>query len=153
MPTLGIADYVKIVRDAIILAALGFVVWWIYHAGKNDDLVADMKAVQTQVESNSKLVAQWAKEAQDAETKRSQDTATIQAAIAAHGTSPVFLCPNKGSSSPVPSNPTEASGSSTGTGGSDQGSGRDLRPAITAFETKYETALEECRTALAKWPH
>ena len=148
---MSIAAYVALARDGIILAALAFIIWFIYHAGQNADLKADMAALQKQLLVNSQQEARYATEAKDAELQRQADMQSALAAINSHANSPVRLCRNAGGSS-VPGTATASAGRVTSAGGSDAGLGEDLRPAITALELKYEGYLASCRAVLTSWP-
>ena len=145
------AQIIALVRDAAIVAALAFILWYVHRADVNSIAVADFKAVQKQVETNAKTISQWHQEAQDAEIKRQQDMDRVSSSIASQHAPIVLRVPP--SSSTVPGNPPSPSGGSACTGGSTEGPGVDLRPQINAFESKYEEALGQCRAVLASWPH
>lgn len=144
--------YLSAIKDGAIVLAIVLLGWWIYHTGANAVKVDDIKAVQTQIESNAKQVAQWAQESRNAATQHQTDMAQVSAAIAANHT-PVILrgptdsCPASGPASPAASQPPSP-------GGADLGfrADTDLRAQINEFELKYESALADCRQALASWP-
>jgi|SRR5205807_3417684 len=153
------AQMVGLARDVAQCLALGFVVWWIWHAGGDRVKVQDMGAVQKQLTANAAKLDEWRKEAANADQKRASDLQGVRDLIAQHN-QPILVrtaapAPRAGA---VP-NPTLATGCTTASGGGvDAGSGGgartvDLRPDISRLETKYETALGDCRSALAKWPH
>lgn len=144
------AAYIALARDIVILIALGLLIWLLVAFGRDMIKVKDMKAVQAQIAQNSQQVAQWAQEARDAQTQRTQDMAQVSAAIAAQHAPIVLRGPS--SACPVPRDSAEAPSQSAAPGSADTGSGVDLRPAISGFELKYETALADCRQALASWP-
>jgi len=144
------------VRDLIVLGVLGFIVWRIYTDGANAVKVTDMAAVQKQLAANASQVAQWQKESSDANLKRESELAQVSATIGAQR-APVLVCHGPASPDPVPSaaptpdsGPTASRGFNAGSGASAQPV--NVRPAINAVELKYERALTECRSALAKWP-
>lgn len=141
---------IALVRDVVILIALGLLIWLLISYGKDVVKVSDMRAVQKQIDTNAQTEAQWRKEQTDANQARDTQIAQVGAAIASQR-APVRLCgPTR--ASPLPSPTAAPSGSNTVPGGTDSGSGVDLRPAINAFELKYETAFASCRAALAGWP-
>ena len=146
-----ISDYIALVRDAFIVIALGFVLWYVHRADQNAVKVADFQAVQKQIDQNTATEALWAKRFQDAEAQRYQDMQTVAAAISAQRT-PVIVR--------VPTSPGTVSGdsgkASSGTacpGRSTEGPGEDRRAAINAFELKYEGYFATCRAILDSWPH
>ena len=150
------AAIIALIRDIAVVGALAFIVWWIRTDGANSVKVTDMKAVQKQLDANSKQVAQWAQEASNAQTQRSQDMAQVSAAIAAHSQPIVVLRDRPGSPGTVSSAPTSTGGQSAACGSADGGSGKDtvnIRPDISAFERKYEQALADARSCIAAWPH
>lgn len=148
-PTLIIA----IVRDVAIVGALIFIVWWIRTSGANAVKVSDMQAVQKQIAAQATQQAQWAQEARNAAIQRTQDMAQVTAAIGAQR-APILVQPATQPACPdhLPASPAASSSSTAGSGGIISGAGRDIRPAINAFELKYETALADCRAAIASWP-
>lgn len=146
---------IALVRDLVIVIALGLLIWLLISYGKDMVKVSDMKAVQKQLDANTKQVAQWSQEASNAQTQRTQDLAQVSAAIAAHSQPIVVLRDRPASPGTVSSTPASASGQSAACGSADGGSGKDtvdIRPDISAFERKYESALADCRAAVASWP-
>lgn len=151
------ATIIALIRDAAILGALGFVILWIRNEGAQSVKKQDLKAVQSQLADNALRQQQYAQEARDAQTQHSHDVETISAAIAAHSAQPVFVR--------VPAGPGPLHGVSSATGDQSAPSGSthagpgepippiDIRPGLIAFEQRYENALDECRQALASWPH
>lgn len=150
---------VALVRDALILAALGFVVWWIWRSGEDRVKVADMAAVQKQLAANATELANWRAQSAQAETQHAADLQTINATLAQHN-QPLIVrvpapAPRPGA---VPSPASAACNQPAASGATDARSGGgtttvDLRPAISGIEARYEAALADCRAALAKWPH
>lgn len=146
---------IALVRDVAIVGALAFIIWWIRTDGANSVKVSDMQAVQKQLDSNTKLVAQWSQEAHDAQTQRTQDMAQVSAAIAAHS-APIVVMRDR------PASPVAVSSIAVSTGTQPAASGNpdpgprsdpvDVRPAINAFELKYEGFLADCRAEHAQWP-
>ncbi len=145
-------SYIKLARDVAIFLALGFIVWMIYGAGKNSVKVSDLKQLQSQISAQAAILEGWRKDSDHANAQLSSDMAQIDAIVGAPKP-PVRLCRSAGSKPPVlPSTASEAGSEPSGGGGADTGPGIDLRPRVDAFERKYETALAECRAALAQWP-
>lgn len=150
------SQILALIRDVAIVGALAFVVYRIYTDGANAVKVADMKAVQKQLDANTQTVARWSQEASDAQKQRTQDLSTIHDAIAAHSQPIVVLRDRPASAGTVPSPSATPGSQPAACGSADRGSGKDtvdIRPDISAFETKYEGALAECRAAIASWPH
>lgn len=152
------SQIIAIVRDVVILAALGFVVFWIWRSGEDRVKVSDMAAVEKQLAANATEIGKWRDQATKAEEQRNADTQTIRADISSHS-APILVrppapAPRTGS---LPS-PASGAGCPSPIGGAADGGARgststvDLRPAISALELKYESALADCRAALAKWP-
>jgi len=150
------AAIIALIRDIAIATALGFLVYRIYTDGQNAVKVADLKALQKQLDTNTQTVARWSQEASHAQTQRIQDLATIHDAIAAHSQPIVVLRDRQTNSSSVSSAAAGANGQSAACRGADAGPRTDtvdIRPDISAFETKYEGFLADCRAAIASWPH
>ena len=145
------------VRDVLILAVIGFIAFKVYELGADQVKVADMKAVQKQLSSNAAQAAAWQKESSDANAQRAQDLEDVRAAVAAHGSEPVYIVRNAPSGGAVPAPAAAAGCGRPASGGTDAGPrgdplAVDVRPAINAFELKYETVLANCRAAIASWP-
>lgn len=146
---------IALIKDLAIVVTLGLAIWLLISYGKDIVKVSDMKAVQKQLAQNAITEAQWRQEQEAANAQRDTQLAQVGAAIA-NQHAPVLVCrsPNPG---PVPSVPAATADAHPGIGGTDTGPGGgdkpiDIRPAINAFELKYETALADCRAAIASWP-
>jgi hypothetical protein len=142
----------SLVKDAVILIALGLVAYFLINYGKDIVKVSDMKALQQQITTNTQTLERWQKESTDADTKRQTDLGNIASTIA-NQRAPVFVRSGPACSSPVPNSSPSTSNQPSKPTGSDQGNGVDYRPIINQFESKYSTALVECYSALDKWPH
>lgn len=148
---------IALIKDLVIVAAIGLLVYVLVTYGKDIVKVADLQGLQKQITQNSKTEADWRKEQTDANTKRDVDLSKVTFAIDSQR-APVYIV-RGGSSSPgpVPANHAQAGGQAAGAGGADAGRGGDsqpvdVRPQINAFELKYETAIADCRAALDSWP-
>jgi hypothetical protein len=147
---------IALARDAIILVALGLLIWLLITFGQDRVKVADMTAVQKQIIQNAQIEAGWRKEQTDANNKRDADLAQVAAGIAAQR-APVYVVRNAPRACPVPVNTGQASRPPPAAGGIDPGSGNDrqpvdIRPEINRFELRVESALADCRAALDGWP-
>jgi hypothetical protein len=144
------------VRDAIILAVIGFVAWKVYELGGDQIKVKDFAAWQKQVTANTATVAGWQKELSDANAQRATELAQIHTDIAAHAQLPVYVVRSgPASASTLPSHPATPGCPAAASGGPDAGPGGHLvnvRPELDEFEQRYEVALANCRAALASWP-
>lgn len=140
-----------LIRDAVIVGGILWLLYMVYHAGENADIKSELAALQQQLSNNSKLQSQWEQERIDAQAKESQDISSVSAAIAKQRT-PVILqnCPR---GSTVPSGPAAPSGSTPGTGGGTEAPGRDIRSAINDYEQWAESNFAACRAILSSWPH
>jgi len=147
-------EIITLVKDLVILVAVGLVIYFFVTYGKNLVKVQDMAAVQKQLASNSETEARWRQERDDADKNRDEQLAKVATGIGQQR-APVYLMqPAARASNPgaLPGNPGEARGQACPTGGSDPGPGIDSRPAINAYELKYSTALIDCYAALDTWP-
>jgi hypothetical protein len=150
---------IAVVKDVAIVA---FGVWlflFIRHSGQDAIKLADMQAVQKQIAVNATQEAQWNQQHAQAEAARDESLKTINATIVANRT-PVLLriTAPAPSANPVPGGAGGAQGGNPSGGGPSAGPGGDsqsidLRPAINAFESKYEAALADCRAVIASWPN
>lgn len=141
------AAIIALIKDIVIVIAIGAVIYVLVAYGKDIVKVADIAAVQKQIAANAQTVAGWRQEQVNAEAKHTEELAQVSAAIGAQR-SPIILqsVTPKAGTCPVP-------GAAAGPAGPPAASGPvDIRPGINAFELKYETALADCRSALAQWP-
>src|SRR5277367_3530703 len=97
------AAIISIIKDVAIVAVLGIAIYIFISYGKDIVKVADIKAVEKQLQANAETEATWKKEQNDADAKHSKDLADIAGAIG-NQHSPVFV---RGPASvcPVPSSP------------------------------------------------
>ncbi len=144
------AAIIALVRDALLILGVGFVVFWIWRDGRNGVKVADMAAVQQQITANASQEAAWHAQRDAAEVKHAQDIQSVTALISAHNQPIIVRIPT--SSSPVPGTASPSAGIHPSGGGADPGPGVNIRPDVQGFESKYELALANCRSALAQWP-
>jgi hypothetical protein len=147
---------IALVKDALIILAIGAAAWLLVSYGKDIVKVADMKAVQKQIEQNAKTEETWRKAQTDANAQRDTDLAKVAASIAGQH-APVYVVRNPARACPVSTATGEASRPPPGAGGADAGSRNDrqpvdIRPDLNRFELKAETAIADCRAALAGWP-
>jgi len=146
------AVIVALVKDVVILIAVGLALYFVVNYGKDLVKVADMKAVQRQLDANSQTEAQWRREEIDANARRDEALARVSSTIGGQH-APVYIVrggpPRSGT---VSGTPGATSGAACPRGGTDDGPRVDSRPAVNSFELKYETALAECYAALDKWP-
>ena len=149
------AQIIALVRDALIVVGIAWLVFHIYRDGEERVRKQDMEAVQKQLAANAAKSAQFAEEAKNAEAQRVADNLQVMAAVGAYH-QPVRLC-NSGSAGAVPGAPATAAGHPAGPGTTNEGIGSDpfgpdLRPAISGFETKFEGYFSACRSILNQWP-
>lgn len=142
---------IALVKDVVIVLAIAAVCYFLVSYGKDIVKVADIKAVQKQLIDNAKVQDTWRKEQSDAEVKRNADIWQLTDAIGRQHT-PIFVRSSP-SVCPVSSSTSTPSSQSTAKGGTNQGSGTDLRPQINAFEIDYEKHFADCRKVLESWPH
>lgn len=148
---------ISLVRDAIILIAVGLLIWLLITFGKDLVKVADMKALQKQLEKNVQIEAQWRKDQDDANLKHDEDLAKVNARIADQR-APVLVCRRSPAPQQLPANPGQASGGPAATGGTDAGTGGDsltvvdVRSQLNPYELKVEKIVADCRRAIDGWP-
>lgn len=147
---------IALVRDVVIVAALGFILWYVHRADTNAVKVSDFQAVQKQITHNADQVAAWQKEATDANAQRQTEMAGIRSSIDSQR-APVLVCNRPASGSPVPRAPAAPAGGAAAGGTADAGPRGDpqpvdVRPLVNQFELKYEAALASCRAVLNQWP-
>jgi hypothetical protein len=144
---------IALVKDVAIVA---FGVWlflFIRHSGQDSLKLADAQAAAKQQQAAFAQQAQWAADAKTAGEKRDQEIASIKSAVDAQRT-PIILR--------VPSGPGPVSGHPPAPAGTDPASGPvaggtgvdlDIRPAINAFEERWEQGpLASCRLLYESWP-
>lgn len=148
---MSIGAIITLVRDFLIVGALGFVVWRIYHDGENAVKVADIKAVATQIAANAKQQAQYAAQTQSAQETHSAEIQAVSAAIAANN-KPVYIMRGPPSTGSVSSVPAQAASCPAEPVPDDKRAGSDIRPELQAFELRYEGFFATCREVMAQWP-
>lgn len=151
---MSISTIISLARDVFIVAALGFVIWWIHSSGEDHVKLKDMAAVQKQLAANAVVEKQNAEDAATAQVIHDQELEDIAHRIASQR-APVFMCPRSPDTSLVSGHPapTQNGHEPTQSGTADAGSGIDIRAAVNAFESKYEQALSDCRQVISSWPH
>jgi hypothetical protein len=150
------AAIIALVKDALIILAIGAAAWLLVSYGKDIVKVADLKSLQAQILAQGKTLDRWHQESTDANTKLNQTVAAINAA-------PVVVhdwvrqqpsCPRR-PVLPGPAGATGAPGADTGgvqpVGGADaDGPRRDQ--VIAAFKRQWGTELAGCQSILDQWP-
>ena len=144
-------EIIALIRDVAIVGALGAAIWMLVHLGADQVKLADLKALQRQLQANANQEQTWRRNADVAQAQSQVDMEHIRALVAGY-TAPVLVCPGPSRSGPVSAAPAQTSNNPAGAGGTDPGAGRDIRPQIAQFELKYESALNDCRKAVASWP-
>lgn len=140
------SQYIAIIRDVAIVSAVLFVCWKLVDYGEDKAQLADFRALQAQVAHDQQIQQQWNASVEKADAQREQDMASINTRIDAQHTPIIVRVPS-------PAQQPVLSGPSAAPGGEPAGSGGiDIRPGVNAFEHKYESALADCRDALARWP-
>lgn len=150
---------IALIKDLVILAAIAVLAWLLITFGKDLVKVSDMKAFQKQLATSQALETQWRSNQDHANLKRDQALAQVNASIAAQR-APVLLCRQPPARQQLPAVPAATPGSAAGNGGVDTRPGEDrsavtsvdIRPALNAFELKYEKPLADCRAMLESWP-
>lgn len=145
------AAIVSLVKDALIIGAVIFLLWFTRHGGEQQVQLADYKALMQQIQTNAAQEQQW----RDAQTKAQGDMLDeIDSARSAIGVNsrPVLLCSNPTRPGPVPSLSAPTVSIATRPVPTVQSAGEDLRPKLNAFELQLETIIAQCRGALAQWP-
>lgn len=148
-----------LVRDLVVLVALGFIVYVLIKFGEDRVTAKDMKAVQTQLTNNASTQARWQTEASHAIAQLHTENADTARAIGQQHAPIIVRIPASGSS--LPAAPAAAAGQPACPGGPAAGPGEnpqpagvdvDIRAQVNAFELRYEEALANCRSVLAQWP-
>ena len=143
---------ISLARDAFLVLAVAWLVWFIYHAGQNAEIKRDLAAIQKQLSVNAQKQAQWAEEAKNAEAQRLVDLQAVGAAIADQRRPIIVRIPSGGGA--VSGTPAAPAGGTACPGGTREGPGKDtdIRTAINQFELKYEGYFATCRSILNQWP-
>ena len=136
-------SYLSAIKDILIVVAVCWLLWMVYHLGQNSNQLEFQKAIQQQLVDNQKQQERWHDEQQDAFAEENSSIAAVHAHIDAQH-KPVIVqgngtCPVSGN---TPAAPSVAPATRT----------TDIRPGIDAFERKYEDYLSSCRLILKSWP-
>jgi recombination DNA repair RAD52 pathway protein len=142
----------------VIVAGIAILLWLVYRGGEDRVKAADLKGLQAEISQQSKTLADWRKESNDANDQLSKDVAAINTAAAA----PIQHVWVRDSSCPqptvLPATAAKASPQPAATGPVQPGvrtdAESDRRDSIVAeFKRRWETTLAECRSLDAQWPH
>ncbi|HSV90937.1 MAG TPA: hypothetical protein VLH80_07540 [Nitrospiraceae bacterium] len=148
---------IALVKDIVILIALGLAIWLLINYGKDIVKVQDMKNFQAQFEKNLKIESEWREGQERANEKHDIDLAKVNNAITGQRTA-VLLCHQPPAAHQLPAVPAQASSGSTAAGGTQPEPGidsliaTDIRPQLNEFELKAEKIVADCRRALDGWP-
>lgn len=134
---MGLSEYLALAKDVCIVAAVGFLVFFVYHSGANSVRVHDIEAVQKQIAANAAIEARHHDEINDAFAEANSQFGNIAHSIDAQRKPVIVRIPP--SSRAVPGEPA------TSVDPDPSGGGLDVRLGINAFERKYESALSQCR--------
>ena len=150
------AQIVSAVRDLAILAALGFVLWYVHRADENAAAVRDLKSDTKQLVQNQQTTDRWHQEQTDANTKSNDAMAALARAVS--NQPPVIVRVPASKAPDVPAHPGEAARPAPDEGGVPAGHGAagqevDRRPDIAAYELKYGAALIQGQKCYDSWPH
>jgi hypothetical protein len=127
------------IKEAAIVGAVGWIVWFLYHSGGSAERVKELQALNQQIAVN-------ARQSKEAEDHVRADIQATNTAIDRQSKPVVVYVPRAvPNAAKAPDKPAQA-------GPVDQGPGIDVRPGINEFEKRYETALAECRGVLEAWP-
>lgn len=151
------------IKDIIIVIAIIFIGWFVWHAGQQNVHVDDFKALQKNIQQNAQQEESWRADKSIADQKLASDVAKINSpgGVSSAPTKPVFVCSYPASSGKLPAHPgpTVDSGATTGTAVAGPGQGSqpapvvfDARSQLEEFKAKYETSLAECRNMFDTWP-
>lgn len=150
-------EIITLVKDVIILIALGLLIWLLITFGKDLVKVQDMKDFQKQLQQNTALEAKWHKDQIDANDKHDRDLQGVTSAIAQQR-APVLVCHNAAPKQ-LPANPPSAGAGPTQPGPVDPGprvdsepTVVDIRPQLNRFEVAVEKIVADCRRAVESWP-
>jgi len=142
------SQIVELVYRALIVVGVGWLIFHIYREGEDRITSQDLVAVNKQLAANAAIEARREEARKNADAQREADSIAIMGVVRQHQ-QPIRLCNSSGAGA-LPGAPTSSPGSPTGGGRPDAGSGENLRPAVSAFELKYEGAFATCRSLLAQ---
>jgi hypothetical protein len=146
---MSIGAVLALIRDAAILAGVGFTLWYVMHAEHNADELRNIKATLGQQQ-------QWQGEQTRAASTANSSLNDLNARLdALDKRGPVVVRIPV----PAPLGSTAAAGSApanacpSAPGASDGVRSIDIRPVLEGPERRIATAMIECRQALDAWPH
>lgn len=147
---LPISEYLAIAKDLAIVIAIAALVYFVYHSGANSVRVADIQAMQKQIEANAKTQERYHSEITDAFAEANSQMGNLAHSIDANHKPVIVRVPASGSAVPG----TPASPPSTGpfSGGGDATPGVDIRPQLNAYEKWLEERFGQCRALKESWP-
>lgn len=140
------------IKDAVIVAAILALGWWVYHSGENAVHVRDIKSLQTQMTRMQDTEQRWQRQEQAANAVKQTDLTAINSGAVVRPLH-VELCPAQPTVETVL--PTAASGAA----GKHSEAGRghvppqpDIGPALQSYERWLERNFADCRAVIATWP-
>src|SRR6266571_7711931 len=116
-----ISAILALIKDGLIIAAVGLVAYFMITYGKNLVKVADIQAVQKQLQANTDTLARWRKESTDANEKRDADLAKVASTINAQRTPIIVRVPAGGGA--MSGTAVKAGSTLACAGGTDSGGG------------------------------
>lgn len=144
---------ISLIRDAVVVVAIGIILWLVYRGGEDRVKASDLKALQKQLDKQAQIADTWHKEATDANDKLTQTLATINAApVVVHdwvrqpACRPVLSAPTGPASAPRP----DPTGVQPERGGDAEADRRDS--IVAEFKARWSTELATCQSFLDQWP-
>lgn len=148
---------ITLVKDVIILIAVGLLIYLLISYGKDIVKVSDLKEFQKQITRNAATEEQWRKDQTDAINANSKTLDKVNTVIDGQR-APVLVCRQPTARQQLPADSGSAGGRPAPPGRTDLGPGGDsvaavdIRPQLNFLEHKYEKALSQCRALLDSWP-
>jgi len=144
-------------KDLAILAALGFILWYVTHAEHNADQLKDIKANLVQVQQNQTTMTRWQQEQTDARTKADQALDTLTTRVGALNHPLIVRVPGNAPATVPRGASAPGSGAAPNTCATQPGSAGavrqvDIGPMLADIERRYGTALINCQRLIDSWP-
>jgi hypothetical protein len=146
-----------LLKDLAILAALGFILWYVTHAEHNADQLKDLKANLAQVQQTQTTMTRWQEEETHARTKADSALDALNTRVDALNRPLIVRVPSntyaalpRGASAPGSSPAPNACGTQPGSLGTVRQV--DIGPMLADIERRYGTALIECQRLIDSWP-
>lgn len=151
---MGFTEYLKLARDLAIVAGIGFILWFVWHARADKDEITSLKADIATLKQNDEQRTRW-----QGDITHGLETATLNQKVLMDYLSanhkPIIV--RVPASQPVPTSAGGPAAQPAHAGGVPEGHDEpvqliDIRPMWNAYVAKWGGALIDGQKCYDSWP-